>query len=252
MKKVAILLNGELRFRNEFHFHQFKNSISNYDVYISTYPIYESIGKELTDNCIIANTNLPQGNMYQWFHLDNIIKKWKDVLLNYDIILKIRTDIEYNNFSVNDLDVLENTIYPQTDQIFYGTSTHFINCYNDMFDNVMGLYLKKSQYHYIDINYQNVLNSDSESDVKTGWLRLPKIVYGKNLYELQTNIKQYDINWLTENSNGLEMVDGQKSGYAFTSERCFLIQTINKGRLGKSKIFGTLMDKRKEFNYIKE
>jgi hypothetical protein len=119
-----------------------------------------------------------------------------------------------------------------------------------MFYNVIGLYHKKSQHHYIDVNYENILKSDSESDVKAGWLTLPKIIYGKTLYEIQNNIKKYDIDWLTENSNSLEMIDGQKSGYAFTSERCFLIQTINKVRLGKSQIFGKLMEKRKEFNYL--
>lgn len=250
MRKIAILINGELRFDNKLHLERFKSMISDYDVYISTYPTYESIGKELTDNCIIADTKLPQGNMYQWFHLDNIIKKWKDALLGYDIIIKIRTDIEYKNFSFDDLSVLPNTIYPQTDQIFYGVSTHFVNCFDDMFDNVMNLYFKKSQHYYIPLNYQNILDSQSDVDVKVGWLRLPKIIYSKTLSELQTKIKEYKLDYLSENSNNLEIIDGQKSGYPFTSERCFLIQSINKGLLGKSQIFGKLMDKRKKFNYI--
>ena len=250
MGSVAILLSGELRFRDEVHFNKIKNLLSKYDVYISTYYRYENICKQLTNNYIFTDSKLPQGNMYQWLHLDNIIKKWKSVLLNYDFIVKIRTDIEYNDFSIDDLDISQNTIYPQTDQIFYGTSTDFINCYENMFDNVIGLYHKKSQHHYIDVNYENILKSDSESDVKAGWLTLPKIIYGKTLYEIQNNIKKYDIDWLTNNSEHLEMEFGQKTGYAFTSERCFLIQTLNKSKLGKSQIFGKLMENRKEFNYL--
>jgi hypothetical protein len=244
--KSAILITGELRFEDENHFNKFYSLVENYDIFIATHPKYEWLAKQITNKYILSDVQLPQGNMYQWYHLNQLISNWKDLLLTYDVLIKLRTDINYTKYTFDNFILNENTIYAQTDQIFYGKSSHFINCYIDMFNNVLDLYIKESQHNYIPINYYNLLNSDSESDVKFAWLTLPKEIYNNDINKLQENISNTDINYLTKNAHTMDMEFGQRSGYAFTSERCFLIQSINKGLIGKSKIVGSLIPNRKE------
>ena len=249
--KHAIILTGELRFDNEIHFNQFINFINGFDVFISTYPKYEKLAKQITNNYVVSETSLPQGNMYQWYHLDKIIKQWKSTLLNYEILIKLRTDLIFNEIDLKNLIVDSNTIYPQTDQIFYAESKHFIHTFEDMFDNVTSLYINRSKDYYIPINYNNLVNSNPKTNVKTAWLTLPKKIYSINFLELQNNIKENESIFLIGgyDVSEMDMEFGMKTGYAFTSERCFLIQCINKGLVNDSIINGVLMNNRKEQNW---
>jgi hypothetical protein len=255
MNKIAILLPGELRFRDEDHFNSFLKYVEGYDIYISTYPKYNSLGNKISNNVIASKIDLSQNNMYQWYHLDNIIKKWKDELLQYDILIKLRTDIEYNDIDFRNLYVKENTIYPQTDQIFYGQSGHFIKTYEDMYDNVINYYYVHSKNSYLPINYENLLNSDPEADVKVSWLKLPKVIYSAEFFEIQENIKLNQEIFLLnpEIIKKMEMIDGQllffKQTKNFTTERCFLVHTINKGTISKSEIVGKLMENRNKYRW---
>jgi hypothetical protein len=255
MKKIAILLPGELRFQNEDHFNSFLKYLEGYDIYISTYPKYSSLANKISNNVITTEIDLPQDNMYQWHHLDNIIKKWKDELLKYDILIKLRTDIEYSDIDFQKLSVKEVTIYPQTDQIFYGQSSHFIKTYEDMYDNVINYYYVHSKNSYLPINYENLLNSDPETDVKVSWLRLPETIYSNEFSKIQEKIKLNQEKFLLEPESikKMEMIDGQSLTFKkitnFTTERCFLVHTINKGMVSKSEIVGTLIENRKKFNW---
>jgi hypothetical protein len=249
--KHAIILTGELRFDNENHFNEFIKFIDGLDVFISTYPKYEKLAKQITNNYMVSETSLPQGNMYQWYHLDMVIKQWKSILLSYEILIKLRTDLIFDKVDLKKLVANSNTIYPQTDQIFYADSKHFIHTFEDMFDNVISLYIKRSKDYYIPINYNNLINSNPNTNVKTAWLTLPKQIYSNNFLKLQNNIKENKNIFLIDNSHisEMEMEFGMKTGYSFTSERCFLIQSINKGIVDESIINGILMNNRKEQNW---
>jgi len=250
MSNIAILIPGELRFRDELHFTNFLKNIEGFDIFISTYPKYDFLAKKISSNCIFSEIKLPLPNMYQWYHLDNIIKTWETQLLQYDILVKIRTDLEYSNFKLDDLVVDNDTIYAQTDQLFYGKPNHITYTYGDMYINVINYYFKKSKDYYLPINYYNLLNSDPNTNVKINWLRIPKLVYSTNFHQLQKNIElNKDVFLSSTNIETLEMLDGQNTDWDFSSERCFLIHTINKGLIGKSELFGELMTNRHNFNW---
>ena len=101
--------------------------------------------------------NPPTGldNIYQFIHLDNIIKNYKDQLKNYDILYKIRTDIEFEKkiFYIN---VNSNTIYLFRDFLFFGKSEHFIKVFENYYDDIMNYYFGKMN-DYIPINLKNFL-----------------------------------------------------------------------------------------------
>jgi hypothetical protein len=96
-----------------------------------------------------------------------------------------------------------------------------------------------------------LINSNPNTNVKTAWLTLPKQIYSNNFLKLQNNIKENKNIFLIDNSHisEMEMEFGMKTGYSFTSERCFLIQSINKGIVDESIINGILMNNRKEQNW---
>ena len=100
-------------------------------------------------------------------------------------------------------------------------------------------------------NYNNLVNSNPKTNVKTAWLTLPKKIYSINFLELQNNIKENESIFLIGgyDVSEMDMEFGMKTGYAFTSERCFLIQCINKGLVNESIINGVLMNNRKEQNW---
>lgn len=247
--RVAIILLGEMRFENEKHFFDFKKLIEGKDVFISTYLKYESMAKIITSKIIINEVSLPQSNMYQWYHLDKVIKQWRDELINYDVLIRLRTDMIYKNLELENIQLSDGKIYAQTDQIFYGKPNHFLNVFDDMFDNVLNLYSIRSKDYYIPINFDNLLQSDSNADVKYAWINLPKKIYSTNINQIKENIIKE--NFLNRNDiESFEIEYGMKTGYNFTSERCFLIQSLNKGTIGVSEIKATLMNNRKEHKFI--
>jgi len=261
MKKTAIVLTGELRFEDEIHLSNFRDVIKNYDVFISTYPKYERVAKILSDNYIISDIKLPSkystySRIYQWFHLNNILTVYsKFFFINFENILKIRTDINFDWSDFWDLDMKNNTMYVQTDQIFYAKTSHFIKTFQNFYFDIINVYWELSENKYIDINYTNLYESIFPIDIKTEWLTLPKTIYDKNQIKLKENIKENLEIFLSnkvELIRNLPMIVGMYNepyGLPFSSEKCFAINCINKGLIAQSKITGELKKNRVNFNF---
>jgi hypothetical protein len=230
--KLAIILTGELRFESKEHFDDFYEKIKDFDVYISTYKRYESICRMITPHYTFVDDKNREDEilgfaksmgsrrlgLWQWFNLSNILKQYKNELLQYDCILKLRTDIIFSKPNLGKVD--DYTIYLSTDLVFYGKSAHFINVFDNYFFYMKNFYFDKVG-SYLPINYDNILNSDitcttQVMGLRYNWLILPKIInikyhlyitqFDENFDQLKENIrKHYDfltvLNCIVNNKN---------------------------------------------------
>lgn len=233
--KLAIILPGELRFESKEHFDDFYDKIKDFDVYISTYKRCESICRMITPHYTFVDekkiedelmgfaksSNYYQhfpGRIWQYLHLSNVLRQYKNELLQYDCILKFRTDIIFSKPNIKELN--DYTIYISTDLVFYGKSAHFINVFENFFFDIKNFYFDKVG-SYLPINYDNILNSDitcttQVMGLRYNWLVLPKIInikqhlfitqFDENFDQLKENIrKHYDfltvLNSIVSNKN---------------------------------------------------
>ena len=188
--KIAIIITGELRIPN---FNNFFNSIKNYDIYISTYNEYEYIANKISKNYIITNRknkcfnkkNIPYSNIYQWWHLNKVLKKYKKKLMNYDIIFKTRSDTYFiepltdKHFSNID----KECFYINSDFSFYGSSIIFYNIYKNFYNDILNKYLNNGN-KYFNINYNNLVLSYKNTNKKSKY----------NIYKKKYNNIRNDIN----------------------------------------------------------
>ena len=148
MVKVAVIITGDVRdCKAKYDIIQY---FKDFDVFCGSYTKHEeyikTIGKNNKSILIDPNTDirLPkniskeniQQNMLQWLHLDNVINHFKSELLTYDIILKFRFDCVIINGNLNFSTIENNTMYNQSDQIFYSNSKTFIDTFKDFYDNI--------------------------------------------------------------------------------------------------------------------
>jgi hypothetical protein len=257
--KKALLLSGQMRFVDKDHFNNFINIIHKYDVYICTYRKFESIAMKISKNVVFiedfVNYNIFSGrrNLFQWIHLDILIKKYKTTLMNYDVLYKIRTDITLVK-EIFESSVEENTIYLRSDLLFYGKTTHFINVFDNFYKSIKTLYWDNSN-KYIPLNYYNIIQLNNLDFIKRwNWLMFPKKIYDPNFSIMKENIKQCLIKNIsieddTEYTRHMALP-------IFSSEKSLLIHCINKGLicgisfniklLKKSREWGEIM---KDFNF---
>lgn len=247
----SFILNGELRFADSNHLKTFLKLIEGYDVFISTYPQYENVAKLISKNYVITNTELGYRTMYQWFHLESVFNNFINQLSKYDNIIRIRTDVNYTDFNLQKLEIKPNIIYAKTDQIFYSESNHFIKTYYDFYQMMLNAYYGRCETEYFHLNYDNILESHNETEVKTNWLTLPEIIYDSDFNKLKNNIIKYK-----EQLNNFEYVKtlpmkiGMPLGYKFSSEKCFAIHTFVRSKIYKSQILCQLMNNRENFKYL--
>ena len=217
--RIAIILPGELRFESLNHFNNFYEKVKDYDIYISTYAKYEKLCKKLNAYYLIVDENKTyeekfdfvniksknKNRIWQWYHLSNILKKYKNELSNYDCILKLRTDIIFSKPKITKVN--KYTIYAASDLIFYAEAKHFIKVFENIFDNIKNIYYNNVS-KYIPISYDNILNSNisltnQTNGLRYNWLILPTLIhvnehffvslFDENFYELKENIKKnYD------------------------------------------------------------
>ena len=92
--RVAVLLPGEMRFPD---FDNLAASLAAFDVFISTYAEEEDRARLLRPTGLVltprAEVSLASGRMYQWYHLDRLLREYKAELLAYDVLFRTRTDV---------------------------------------------------------------------------------------------------------------------------------------------------------------
>ena len=189
--KIAILITGELRFKDKSHFESFKDTVKDYDVFISTYDRYKGLCEKLSDKYITHPSDVDcgidlsqrgavrtRGAVLQWFLLDNLIKTYKADLLKYDSILKIRTDLNLfgANISSHVKNLDDKTLYASTDLLFYSQANHFIKTFEPFFDKIKNYYWGKCA-DYIPLNYHHILHSDDNlAETQTLGVRSMRLV----------------------------------------------------------------------------
>ncbi len=233
----AILITGHLRFEDINHFNNFYNKIKIYDIYISTTKEYEHIAQKITKNYLILSDkeyDVPfQPNLYQWLHLNNIIKNFNFSKKKYDIIYKLRTDILFDK-SIFTTNVYTDYFYISTDFCFFASMSTFINVFTDFYYKI-NHYYKGKMTRYIPINYNNLILCDNNAAMKWHWITYPEIIYPKNtkisFKELKENV-QKNLNLLnSSNSNDFTMNSDYLPKFLensiFSSEKILMIHILN-------------------------
>lgn len=246
--KIAVLINGELRFKNNDDLNKFKYIFREFDIFISTYKKFKKEAELLSDKILYVNDNLKlRRHEYQWYHLNNILKNFKNELLEYYCIVRMRTDIlmeklslSYENFS----NLEENTLYTKTDWIFYGLSKHFYYCFENFYKEIYNNYNVKNDV-YIPINYNNILKSDLVNGFIKWWvITLPSSMHNYDLKKinkikvrnrsnedkvfLDICFKKFKNNIIEKKYNNLNnLICLHKDFKTFTSIREFYINIIN-------------------------
>lgn len=251
-KRIAVLITGQLRFRDLNHFTQFREQLGSNDTFISTYAKYKSLALKITteDRCIFKNEDdikVQSNNMYQWCHLDFLMKKYHDTLKPYDIIIKIRTDIHFPTIdTLNTVEVRPETIYCCTDILFYGTSTHFLQTFSNFWSTIISQYSGFAK-RYKPINYQNIIRSNAtlkdklEMGARFTWLIVPQKIFSTNFYEFRKKTKENleFLNLVNNDSTKCKYfanyMFGKYPQQMFSSEQSFCIHCFNSGRVENSK-----------------
>lgn len=260
---LAILITGELRVPN---LENLINSIEEYDIFISTYDEYIDIALNITTkNNIITynrkNINLETKTLYQWFHLKNLLKHFKSRLMNFDIILKIRSDcyffepITSNHFK----NFKKKFFYMNSDHSFYSDTDNFYKVLKNFWLILNKNYLnnndKPFKINYVNLiysynkiyrskyvnQYLNIYNNSNnlpKLNIRTNFnvgmkeQFYPRLIYHKNNLILYKNMKLHK-KYLMNNHDDIEdfYCKNKPKNNIFPSEKFFFLHVINKSKI---------------------
>ena len=211
--KIAIIITGDVR--ECFVKNEIINIFRNYDVFCGSYIRHKNYISNIGLNNFSflideqKDIRLPNGikkeeiqqNMLQWLHLDNIIKKFKNKLLTYDIILKYRFDyfINDSNF-INKILVEPNVLYNHSDIIFYSDSLTFINIFEKYYDNIQHFNFHKNR----NIN---------DNSFETSWHSMSALENYLKKYNFISNKLQFPNGNIIRGKYKKELADGNKRLY---------------------------------------
>jgi len=164
-KKIALLITGELRTP---YFKNLYTATLGFPIYISTYTEYYTIAKKLSKNILLVdrddtsvNLKINQKNshnLYQWWHLNNLLKTYKNELSDYDVLVKIRSDMHFvkpiSPYYFNNIDL--NYFYINTDWIFYGSTELFYKIYENYYEDILKGNFKLTNYSNFLQSFYNV------------------------------------------------------------------------------------------------
>jgi hypothetical protein len=167
-KRAALLITGELRTP---YFQNLYNATLGFPIYISTYTEYYTIAKKLSKNILLVdrddtsvNLKINQNNshiLYQWWHLNNLLKTYKNELVNYDVLVKLRSDMHYlkpiSPYYFNNINL--NYFYINTDWVFYGNTELFYKIYENYYEDILKGNFKLTNYSNFLQSFYNVKNT---------------------------------------------------------------------------------------------
>lgn len=198
--KIAFLLTGKLRFQDQNHLVKFLNFVKGGDLFINTYESCSNVVKHFDSNIVYhkfnndllshAETedqkilNSRPGQFNQWYLLSELINFNIGVLEKYDLIVKIRPDLNFTtaNFfdSLSKIDA--NTFYCSSDWFFYSKSNHFLSLFAGYWQKKVKPYIGKNNI-YLSINYKNLLLSDLSC------IRYRRLFYPESLFKEKDDIR---------------------------------------------------------------
>lgn len=232
----AILLTGQLRFTDDIHLNNFLIQITELDIpiFICTYRSFQNYAERITESdkiCYYEDYSVDykkcENHIYQWIHLDILIKKFRKVFTNYEVLYKIRTDILFSN-DIFQHSVEGNSIYLYRDIMFYGKTNHFIKTFENYYYDIYKIYYGNTN-RYIPLNYDNILKLENIRGIhRFHWINFPEIIWDKDFSILKQNIQKYIFDEKINPSDCQTKVN-VNIGRKFSSEKSFVINCINHG-----------------------
>ena len=186
----AILLTGELRFKNPSHVARFKAECRGAELFIVTYTEYEPLAQELLEYeapqrlHLLSRSNLPRlyQPIFQWRHLDTALRLWGQRLSTAPIVLRHRTDISSKLAAPwAQLRIPAGAeedgpaVFASTDRTFYAKGKTFVRIFSDMYNETMHTYAPRMPTTDEGLEYDRVINEtvaalgDRSGCVIPGW-----------------------------------------------------------------------------------
>ena len=251
--RVAVLLPGEMRFPD---FDNLAASLAAFDVFISTYAEDEDRARLLRPKGLVltprAEVSLASGRMYQWYHLDRLLREFKDALLAYDVLFRTRTDAHFfETMTPAHLRVGDDALHAAIDHGFYARPATFYRVYEDMFAAARGPYSDQG-HAYFPLDYENLVRAYRLDAANAAHARLvtrhptlayrykrvnvveaasflvyPTSVYNRDTDKLIRNIERHLRANLTID-NGI-YTNKNRGNRVFSSEKFHLVHALAKG-----------------------
>jgi hypothetical protein len=248
-KDAAVIMIGE--FRNELS-PEILNIANTFDMFISTYDEFKNFTDIIDSRHVITfprKNTLKFTNMYQWWHLDNVLKTFYRELKQYDIILKIRTDsIIHENITIGHFkDIKKGVFYMNSDHSFYSDSDTFLKVMSNFWNDINKIYCCNNGGKYFEMNWDNVrqastllLKNNDYNSNRNKRYRVTRVdtligireqVYTKNIYDKNITVLVNNIlNRRPNISSGFtnRFASGNKW---FGSEKFFFLHVVNRAKI---------------------
>ena len=269
MTRIAIIINGCLRFYSEDNV-KLINSITNKcDVFIKTYKEYEkyleylNYKKNLT--FIDKNKVTVNNSFLQFYSLQESLTEYD--FTSYDVIVRIRTDTNFwfNNIYdiISQTNIKDNIIYMASDVLFYAKSNHFINTFKNIYDYFININAHNSDREHRAIlpNYENlsnsILNTKGSFITKWRWMLFPKflnilpITSNSEIIKILKSNKEVLIKERenTKSFNNYRRLSDVKVYDVFSSERWFVQFVVDKSIFHPSDLKVTLKRRKDRLSY---
>lgn len=161
--KIAFIITGDVR--NCPTKNLLPNKLIACDVFCASYIEHSDYLDKFGSNNICINkqniqpplslhSNDMQQNMLQWLCLDLVIQTYKNELLLYDVICKIRFDTiihNWNNYNhyILSRNIEKNVLYNDSDRVFYASANTFINCFDNFYNTVIpNTFIRQKNFSY--------------------------------------------------------------------------------------------------------
>ena len=254
----AILVTGQLRFKDYDYFNKYLNKITslNMSIFICTYKSFQKYAEKLTSVSKICYYDdfcnhykkldtEDEEVIMQWIHLDILIKKFKVILNDFDVLYRVRTDILFSNDIFLNF-VEDNYIYQHSDLMFYGKTGHFLKTFENFYNDIYEIYYGNTN-NYIPLNYENIMKLENvEGIFRWHWINFPEIIWDSNFLLLKQNIQKYIFEEKINPSDYKVKINGILTRI-FSSEKSFLINCISYGLIKSIKGEVKLLNMRKQW-----
>lgn len=200
--KIACIINGQLRVKDKTHLETLNRQLSGCDVYIRTYPEYTRTANALAHKrCVIGSApKVPLPNLYQYWTLQDIVRTYKEELLEYDLIFRYRTDLQMKipNLAqhLREYTFTDSTFYAKTDWIYCCKPKLFIEMFENVYDTILQRYINRES-EYVPIHWDNLIQSlySGYGHFRNHWLNYPTQYFPGNFNSgpdiMLPNIQKY-------------------------------------------------------------
>jgi len=245
--RIAVIFNGEFNGIDEM----LVQNVKAFDVYVSTYKEYEIDAMRVSTNrsrmLLYSRDEVPCMSVpiFQWWHLNQVIRNFRTELESYDLILKLRADLRfYRSFRSSDLaQTPHGCLQMNSDHSFYADPETFFKVYDGFYDDIFNKYYDRNA-QYFPLNWRNfketikniyedyqdepvnLTHRECRRDIKVPMRHLvyPRAIFTRNFNKLLENIKNLE----GEPDLTLGFANLDVGCVPFAAEKYHLINALNK------------------------